>query len=307
MKTSRRDFLILSALAPTVQRLTAASAPSIRFPTAARDRIAVASYPFRSFIDTPRNRTRNPQAKLMDLKEFPAMVVERFQLHNVELLGEHIRTTEPAYLGELRAAVKAAGAHVVNIPTGVGGSLYDADAAKRATAVENGKKWIDRAMALDCPSVRLHVQGARGVTPDAALASESLGVVAQYGAANNVMVTLENDDPTTEDAFFLAKVIDQVNSPWLRALPDFGNSMLKGDEKFNYDAVAAMFKRAYNISHVKDCEVDNGKVVRVDLERTFGIAKASGYKGYFSIEFEGEGEPYAGTQKLIDASVKALG
>ena len=56
------------------------------------------------------------------------------------------------------------------------------------------------------------------------------------------------------------KVIDAVNSPWLRALPDFGNSMMKGDEDFNYRAVDAMFRHAYNISHVKDSEVDNGKV-----------------------------------------------
>lgn len=303
---NRRDFLICSALTPAARYLEAASVPALRFPSAARDRIAVASYPFRASIDSPRNRARNPQGPLIDLKEFPAMVVERFRIRNVELLGEHIRATDPAYLEQLRAAVKTAGSHVVNIPTGVGGSIYDADAAKRAAAVANAKKWVDTATALDCPSVRVHLQGARGTAPDAGMAAGSLGEIAGYGAEKGVMINLENDDLTTEDAFFLAKVIDQVNSPWLRALPDFGNSMLKDDEKFNYDAVAAMFRRAYNIAHVKDCEVERGKVFRVDLERTFAIAKAAGYKGYFSIEFEGEGDPYAGTQKLIDASLKSL-
>jgi sugar phosphate isomerase/epimerase len=120
------------------------------------------------------------------------------------------------------------------------------------------------------------------------------------------MVNLENDDLITEDAFFLAKVIDTVDSPWLRALPDFGNSMLKGDEAFNYKAIEAMFHRAYNISHVKDSEVDEGKVFRVDMARTFAIAKAAGYRGYFSMEWEGQGEPYAGTQKLLDESIKDL-
>ncbi|MBZ5620081.1 MAG: sugar phosphate isomerase/epimerase [Acidobacteriia bacterium] len=306
MKPSRRDFLIVSALAPAAQRLAAASAPALVFPTAPRDRLAVASYPFRASIDTPRNRARNPQATLMDLKEFPALVVQRFRVRNVEILGEHIRSTEPAYLEQLRASVKDAGSRIVDIPTGVGGSLYDSDAARRATAVGNAKKWIDTAVALDCPSVRIHLQGPRGAAPDAGLAAESLGAVSQYGASKNVVVNLENDDATTEDAFFLAKVIDQVNSPWLRALPDFCNSMLKGDEKFNYDAVTAMFRRAYNISHVKDMEVDGGKVFRVDLERTFAIARSSGYKGYFSLEFEGEGDPYVGTQKLIDESLKYL-
>jgi sugar phosphate isomerase/epimerase len=303
---NRREFLYCSALAPAARLVAAASAPALRFPTAPRERIAVASYPFRAFIDSPRNRNRNPQGPLMDLKEFPAMVLKRFQIANVELLGDHFRSTEPEYLAQLRAAVKSAGSHIVNIPTGVGGSLYDADAARRATAVANAKKWVDTAVAVDCPSVRVHLQGPRGAAPDAALAAESLAAVADYGASKGVIITLENDDPTTEDAFFLVKVLDQVKSPWLRALPDFGNSMLKGDEKFNYDAVTAMFQRAYNISHMKDCEVDGGKIFRVDPQRTFAIATAAGSKGYFSIEFEGEGEPYAGTQKLIDASLQYL-
>ena len=115
------------------------------------------------------------------------------------------------------------------------------------------------------------------VAPDAVRAAESLTAVAQYGASKGVVVTLENDDIFSEDAFFVAKVIDQVNSPWLRALPDFCNSMLKGDEKFNYEAMTALFRRAYNICHLKDSEVDGGKVVRIDVARTFAIAKASGY------------------------------
>ncbi|HLK65635.1 MAG TPA: sugar phosphate isomerase/epimerase family protein [Bryobacteraceae bacterium] len=307
MKMSRRDFVIASIWASMGPRVQAAGGPSIVFPSAPRDRLAVASYPFRGFIDTPsNNRARDPQVTRMNIKEFPALVAERFQIRNVELLGQHIRAGEPALVEELRAAVRAAGSHVVNIPTSVGGSLYDPDAARRATTAANAKKWIDTAVALDCPSVRVHIQGVKGTPRDAAVAAESLASVAEYGASKNVMVNLENDDITTEDAFFLAKVIDQVNSPWLRALPDFCNSMLKGDEAFNYDAVKEMFRRAYNISHVKDVEIDHGKTFRVDMERTFAIAKASEYKGYFSMEFEGEGDPYAGTQKLIDQSLQYL-
>jgi sugar phosphate isomerase/epimerase len=287
MQPSRRDFWIASAAMLAARHSAAAAAPALLFPTAPRDRLAVASYPFRAFIDTPRNRARNPRSQLTDIKDFPAMVTKRFQIRNVELLGDHIPSTDAPYLRELRAAVKDAGASVVNIPTGVGASVYDPDSTKRSTAVENARKWIDAAVALDCPSVRVHIQRAGDARPDVALAAESLAGVAQYGASKNVVVNLENDDPGSEDALFLTKVIDQVNSPWLRALPDFCNSMLGGDEKFNYDAVTAMFRRAYNISHVKDSEVDHGKIFRVDLARTFAIAKASGYKGYFSMEFEG--------------------
>ena len=305
MTTTRREFLAASAALPAAGRLTAA-APALRFPTAPRDRLAVASYSFRISIDTPRNRSNKPRDTLIDLKDFPAMIAKRYEIRNVELLGQHFRSTEPGYLDELRSAVRSAGSQVVNIPTSIGASVYDPDSAKRATAVANAKKWIDVAAAMNCPSVRVHIQGVKGADPDVSLASEALLRVSAYGASKSVIVNLENDDLVSEDAFFLAKVIDQANSPWLRALPDFCNSMLGGNEKFNYDAVTAMFRRAYNISHLKDSEVERDMVFRVDLRRTFDIAKAAGYKGYFSIEFEGEGDPYVETGRLIDESLKLL-
>ena len=44
----------------------------------------------------------------------------------------------------------------------------------------------------------------------------------------------------------------------------------------------------------------------MDLARTFAIAKASGFKGYYSVEFEGEGDAYAGVAKLVDDGLKFL-
>ncbi len=102
------------------------------------------------------------------------------------------------------------------------------------------------------------------------------------------------------------RVIDQAAHPWLHALPDFGNSLLSGNEAFAYDALSLMFRHAYNICHVKDSEVESGKVFRVDMARSFAIAEASGFRGYFSMEWEGQGGPYEGTQKLIDDCLRYL-
>lgn len=303
MQLNRREFLAASALLAPLRRPSAA-VPHIHFPTTPRDRLAVASWSFREHLDLPQNRANKRKGDLIVLTDFAAMVAKRYQVHNVELLGQHMPSTEAAYLRELRTAVKAAGSHVIDIPAGAEASLYDPDAKKRATAIDDGKRWVDVAVALDCPSVRLNIAGAHGAKPDVDLTAEGLSKIAKYGESKSVVVNLENDDPVIEDAFFIVRVIDRVNSPWLRALPDFCNSMLKGDAKFNYDAVAAMFHRAYNIAHVKDSEVDNGKVFRVDLERSFSIAKASGYQGYYSVEFEGEGDAYAGVGKLVEAALR---
>lgn len=313
---SRRGFLKISA---TVAAGAAAlgreqlmwpqpSGPNLKFPTAARERLAVASWPFRAFMESPTNAwARDPKLPGMDLKDFPAMVVSKFKVHGMEPLDQHFRSTDLAYVHEVREAAEKAGVRVVDIPCSVGASFYDTDPANRKKAVAGGRKWVDVAHALGSPSIRAHIQGRKGLKPDAKLAAESLKELAAYGGEHNIIINLENDDNYTEDPFMIVDILHKVDSPYLRALPDFCNSMLTHDQAFNNHAMEAMFPLAYNIAHVKDSEVGGkNKLYTVDVAKCFEIAKASGYRGYFSMEWEGRGEPYAGTQKLIDYSMKYL-
>jgi len=312
--SSRRDFLkraaVLAAGTQALSRnaLLAASEPQIKFPTAPRERLVVASWPFRMFIEAPGNKwARDPKQPGMDLKDFGAMAVQKFGVHNIEPLSFHFRSTEPAYIQEVREATEKAGARIIDLPVDGRDSFYHPDAAKRALAVATSKKWIDIAAALGSPNVRLHIAGVKDVKPDVPRAVESLKQVAEYAAGKNVVANLENDDNTTEDPFYIVEILEQVANPYLRALPDFCNSMLTHDQEFNNRAMAAMFKHAYGIAHVKDSEeAGKNKFVTVDVAKCFEIAKAAGYRGYFSMEWEGDGEPYAGTQKLIDLSLKYL-
>lgn len=313
---ARRDFLKKSALIAAVGATTAWNTtlwslpkePNLEFPTEPRARLALASWPFRAYIEAPANKwARNPKLPGMDLKEFPAMAVKRFGLHNIEPLDQHFRSTQMPYVQELREACEKAGVHVVDVPVDIQHSFYDPDPAKRRLAVASGKKWVDIAVALASPSVRTHIAGPDNVPPNVERTVESLKQLAEYGAEKNVIVNLENDDAWTEDPFFIVQVIEKVGSPYLHALPDFCNSMLTHDQDFNNRAMEAMFKLAYNISHMKDSEVgDKGKLFTVDVAKCFEIAKASGYRGYFSLEWEGAGEPYGGVDKLLAESLKYL-
>jgi sugar phosphate isomerase/epimerase len=281
--------------------------PHIDFPTAPRERLAVASYPFRAFIDAPGNRSRDAKLKGFPLTQFPAEVVEKFGVHGIEPLAQHFASTDAAYLEEFRTAVEKAKVRIVNIPTHVRPSFYDTDASVRQQAVVESKKWIDVAVAVGSPGVRPHINGSKTSKPDVDRAAESLRKLADYAAEKNVVVTLENDDPDTEDAFFIAKIIDAVNQPYLRALPDFANSVLKGDLDFNYRAMKEMFARAYNISHVKDGEADdNGKILNIDIKKTFEIAKAANYRGFYSMEYDAPGDPYPPTKKLIELTLQNI-
>ncbi|HKN23212.1 MAG TPA: sugar phosphate isomerase/epimerase family protein [Candidatus Acidoferrum sp.] len=283
------------------------TAPQLKFPTAARERLSVASWPFRAEIDSATNEYRDKKRPGMDLRDFAVKVREQFGVPGVEPLSVHFPSTDERYLKGFREEIEKAGVHVVNIPVDNSVSFYDADAATRKKAVEHGMKWVDIAVTLGSPSVRTSIAEAKNSKPNVDAAAESLRRLVDYAATKNILVNLENDDLVSEDAFFVVKVIEKVNHPYLHALPDFCNSMASGNEKFNYDAVTAMFQHAYNICHVKDSEVgDEGKVFRVDLKKTFDILNASHYKGYCSMEWEGPEDPYVGTKRLIAASLQYL-
>ena len=272
----------------------------------------MAAYPFREFLvgwkgwdgKTP---STIPTAQQIELKDFAAHVADKFNVHRIEAWSPIFPSTDPKYLEQFRTAVHKARSAIVDIAVDAGHSQYSPDAVERQKAVVTSNLWVDVAVALACPSIRTHVQGAKEVKPDVARAADTLARVAEYGEKKNVVVHLENDDAVSEDPFFIVQVIEKVNSPWLRALPDFGNSLNTHDDDFNYRAVDAMFGHAYGICHVKDGEVDEqGKPTHVDLARTFAILKKHGYKGYCSIEYDAPGDPYKPTAELIEKTIGFL-
>ena len=285
--------------------LASQNAPRMQFPSAARERIAIASYPFRDFIAGHEDPS---ESRKMELKDFAAHVSAKFNVRKIEPWSAHFRSLEKPYLEELRAAVAQAHGAIVNIAVDGEHSPYATDRAEREKAVAFSKQWIDVAAIAGSPSVRTNIPPAKDSKPDVDRTAQSLKLVAEYGATKNVVVNLENDNPASEDPFFLVKVIEQVNSPWLHALPDFANTLAAFDENYAYKGIDAMFGRAYNISHVKETEVGDGKdkIAHVDLPRTFAIAKKHGYKGYFSMEWDSPGDPYAGTLGLIEKTLKNL-
>jgi sugar phosphate isomerase/epimerase len=316
---TRRDVLFHTAAAAAVLALpsvvtgalglaeaTNPGSPDIPFPHAAKDRIAIATYPFRDFIvgldDSP-----NALVGKMDLKDFPAHIGAKLGVTKIEPWSRHFRSTDPKYLHELRAALVKAHGMIVDISADGEHSQYSADVGERNQAIAFAKQWIDVAAAVGSPSVRTNIPQAKDSKPDVDRAVETLRHVADYASTKNVVVHLENDNPVSEDPFFIVQVVEKVNNPWLHALPDFANSLTTGDEDHAYKGIDAMFAHAYGICHIKAMEAnDAGKVFNVDMAKTFAILKAHDYKGYCSMEFDSLGDPYPGTRELIDATLKYL-
>jgi sugar phosphate isomerase/epimerase len=316
LRSSRRDFLKQAAtlacacclsVEDWAQSKNQGRHPDLVFPTRPRDRLAVTSWPFRAYIESPDSRGQKPSAPSMDIREFPAMVAERFAVYNVNPLLNHFRSTDSAYLESFLEAVAEARSHIVDL--GLPGRCFaTTDTSTAEAAVRDGCKWIDIAATIGSPSVRQHLSAQQGQKPDLDAAAINLARLADYGGKRNVVVNLENDNPTAEDPFFIVKAVEKVDNAYLRALPDFGNSIVSYGEEGNEKAVAAMLKQAFNMCHVKGAvQSDAGKTYHVDLRRMFEIARQSSYRGYFSMEFDTNGgDPFAGTTKLIDETLQYL-
>ncbi len=314
MHTLRRDFLKQLAIFAGACCVSAegsaqsnSQGPHLDFPTHPRDRLAVTSWPFRDYIQTPANRGKKIGPPSMDIKEFPAMVVEKFSVYNVNPLLNHFPSTDPAYLESFREAVAKARSHVVDLGLPAG-YFATKDTSTAEASVQTSCKWIDSAATIGSPSVRQHLSIKKGEKPDADAAATHLAQLADYGSKRNVVVNLENDSAVAEDPYFIVSVIEKVNHPYLRALPDFGNSSVTYGEEGNPKAVAAMLKHVFNMCHVKSAVQLDGKTYHVDLKKMFELARQSSYRGYFSMEFDTNGgDPFAGTTKLIDETLQYLG
>jgi sugar phosphate isomerase/epimerase len=283
------------------------SGPSIHFPSQPRERIAIASYPFREVIAGPHEQNSARSDSKMDLKDFAAHVSAKLNIKKIEPWSQHFRSLEGKYLEQFRAAVEKAQGAIVNIAVDGDSSPYAAHQAERENAVSFSKQWVDVAVAIGSPSIRTNIPAASDSEPDIERAADSLSRVAEYGAAKNVVINLENDNPLSEDPFFIVSVIEKVNSPWLHALPDFANTLTTSSEEHAYSGIQAMFGHAYGICHVKELEAgEQGQMVHVDLAKTFGMLKSSNYLGYCSMEWDSPGDPYRGTADLIEKAIHYL-
>jgi sugar phosphate isomerase/epimerase len=303
---TRRRFLQAAAILPAAHAFAGrGGAPQANFPTDPRARIAVATYPFRASILAPGNQDRDPAKPGMDLAAFARYIKTEFRVDGIEPLNSHFASTETAEIRKLRAAFDAAGVRTVNIPVDEPVELCSTNEATRKAGNASYRHWIDIAVILGSPSIRIWIPKCAD-TADLPKAVDALRPTLDYARSQNIVVNLENDDPVlSSDARILA-AIKVANTPWLRALPDFANSLMGGDERFNAEAVRHMFAHAWNIAHVKDAEVINGKRETVSLAELFAIAKAAKYKGYYSMESDSNVDPFADTRHLIQQTLTLM-
>lgn len=179
------------------------------------------------------------------------------------------------------------------------GDLSTSDEEKRNQAIENHKKWIEAAHAMNCHSVRLNLYGESDPEKWKQNSIASLRTLATFAQPLNINIIVENHGSLTSKADLLMEAINGTEMENCGTLPDFGNFCVKRssggpwdgscqEEYDRYKGTAEMMPKAFGVSaksHDFDAE---GNETNTDYVQMLNIVKSAGYNGYIGVEYEGD-------------------
>jgi len=157
--------------------------------------------------------------------------------------------------------------------------------------------WIDVAAELGSQGARVNTgQQPEGVF-DLSIPAASYRELAEYAAAKNVVMILENHGGMSADPDNILKLFDMVDHPNFRICPDFGNF----EDGIRYEALDKIFGLNAFLVHAKTYDFDEqGNHPMFDFDKCMEIASKHGFDGYYSVEFEGLGDHVDGIKKTIE-------
>ena len=219
------------------------------------------------------------------------------------------------WLEKMAAKMAATGTKCVHISNNAPRDISEPDEAKRRAGIEVAKKWLDGAAMLGAKSMRVNSGGPRiapvaVVTTDypkndelakyLTLCIESFKEMADYGGKVGVKVTLENHWGLTASPTNIRIIIDEVNSPFCEASPDFCNWE---HEYLMYHGLAELAPYAHTNVHAKYWN----RWKNPDVQRCVRIMTAAKYMGVFALEYEdGPWDGVEGAKYLYKEVLAAL-
>ena len=253
----------------------------------------------------------------VDPIEFPA-IAAGYGINTIELVNTfyYSKAEDEAYWTDFKQKCNEAGVTVGLIMCDALGNIGDADPTARMAAVINHYKWVDIAKFLGARSIRVNAAGEGTPEEVAANAVDGLTKLGQYGASKGINIIVENHGGYSSDGKWLTGVMKAVGMDNVGTLPDFGNFCIERGpdgcvkEYDRYQGIAELMPYAKGVSAKSYAFDENGNEVSYDFLRIMKIVKASGFKGYVGIEYEGnqlsEDEGIKATKALLEKILKEI-
>ncbi|MGE3820160.1 MAG: sugar phosphate isomerase/epimerase family protein [Isosphaeraceae bacterium] len=242
----------------------------------------------------------------------------------VELLHVQMTDESNGALQNLKRRAHSQGLALMGFSTHQGFVYPDADL--RRTNVQKTLYQIDLAYRLGIPTMRINtgrwgttrsfdaLMANKGIEPPLPGISEdrafdwviqSIGALLPRAEECGVVLGLENHWGLGRTAQGVLRIVEAINSPWLQTTLDTGNFL-----EDSYEQMERMAGSKVPIALVQAKTYDGGGrwyALDLDYDRIAGILRARDYRGWISLEFEGNEDAETAVPRSLERLRKAFG
>lgn len=314
MTVARRDFLAQAAVLAGVAGLTAdsvrAQAQGAEPPKPRGNRIAVSTYSYWRFRDDSK----------LTIEQCIDLAAE-MGFDGVEILHMQMSSEDNGYLQQLKRRAFSHGLDLCGFSTHQ--TFLSPDPAVRQKNIDHTLNCLELAYRLGIPTVRVNtgrwgtsrsfdeLMKNKGIEPrlPGYTDEDALGWVVgslekclKKAEECGVVMGLENHWGLGRTAAGVNQIVDAVKSPWLQITLDTGNFLENSYEQMDQIAPRTVFVQAKTY-------YGGGTWYTLDLdyERIATILRKHKYRGYISLEFEGQEDYRTAVPKSLAMLRKTLG
>jgi sugar phosphate isomerase/epimerase len=242
----------------------------------------------------------------------------------VEILHVQMEDESNATLQKLKRQAHALGLALMGFSTHQG--FVTPDRQERHNNVQKTMYQIDLAYRLGIPTMRINTgrwgtiksfddfMAKKGIEP--ALQGhtdeeafkwviDSLERLLPRAEECGVVLGLENHWGLGRTAEGVLRIVEQIKSPWLQITLDTGNFLENG-----YEQMDEMASSSVPLALVQAKTYYGGGrwyALELDYSRIAGILRKHNYRGWISLEFEGNEDPKTGVPRSLDLLRKSFG
>jgi sugar phosphate isomerase/epimerase len=246
-------------------------------------RIGITTVCLRSRFPRTRSMGEPTTAPDLTLLTAPEFIATELGLHNVEVWDLHFDDQSIAYCEQVKAAAAKVGSRISNVQVDSLADLSAPDKATRDKGIVQAKEWMDRAVALGAPSIRVNTGGKEGGKMPLETTADSFKQIAEYGQQVGVTVLVENHTGYSRDIANVVALVDAVNHPMCRVLCDYGNTPA-GTMEERIASLSRLFPKLAFVSAKGVAFDDKFQPTKYDYGALVKATEDSGYRGIYSIE-----------------------
>lgn len=194
--------------------------------------------------------------------------------------------TSDQYLASLKRLAYKNAVHLYSVAVRV--RLCQPTAELQRAEVENAKKWVDVAEKLGAGHVRVF----GGTIPKGASEAQAISWAVEvakrageYAGSKGIVLGVEDDGGLTTTAEPTVAIVKQTDSPFVGINLDTGNFPKNG-----YSQTAMCIPYAVSVHFKERIAGEDGTKQKADWDRLMKMFLEGGYKGYLSLEYEGNND-----------------